>query len=64
MLREKDKEWLRGRRWKTRDIELLEKELKANKVKEPYFIRTIENINVPLAEVKEYIKGEQCLNIF
>ena len=64
MLTEKDKEWLKGRKWKIKDIELLEKELKENKVREPYFIRTIDNISVPLAEVKEYIKGEQCLHIF
>lgn len=64
MLTEKDKEWLRRQKWKTKDIEMLEKELKENKVKEPYFIRGTENINIPLAEVKEYIKGEQCLHIF
>ena len=64
MLTEKDKEWLRGRKWKWKDIEILEKELKENRVKEPYFIRGIENIDLPLAEVKGYIKGEQCLHIF
>ena len=64
MLTEEDKEWLRGRKWKSKDLELFEKELKENKVKEPFYIRTTQNINVPLAEVREYIKGEQCLHIF
>ena len=64
MLTERDKEWLRGRKWKIKDIEILEKALKGNRIKEPYYIRTIDNINVPLAEIREYIKGEQCLHIY
>lgn len=62
MLTERDKEWLRGRKWKGGDIEMFEKELKKNKVREPYYIRSLDGF-IPLAEVKQYIKGEQCLHI-
>ena len=62
MLTEKDKEWLRGRKWKLKDIEMFEKELKTNKVREPYFIRTLNGF-VKLAEVKKF-KGKQCLLIY
>lgn len=62
MLTERDKEWLRGRKWKGKDIEMFEKELKKNKVREPYYIRSLDGF-IPLAEVKQYIKGEQCLHI-
>ena len=63
MLTEKDKKWLRGKKWRIKDIELLEKELKTNKVREPYYIRSVEGKNLELAEVKKF-KGEQCLHIF
>ena len=62
MLTEKDKEWLRGQKWKIKDIEMFEEELRKHKVREPYFIRTLDGF-LPLAEVKKF-KGEQCLHIF
>ncbi|MCK4822476.1 hypothetical protein KA005_42320 [bacterium] len=62
MLTEKDKEWLRGQKWKMKDIEMFEEELKKHKVREPYVIRSSEGF-IPLAEVWR-VGGEQCLHIF
>lgn len=61
MLTNKDKAFLKSVNWKYKDIELLEKELKTNKVRTPYFIRTSDGF-VKVAEVKEFM-GEQCLKI-
>lgn len=61
MLTNKDKAFLKSVKWGCKDIKLLEKELKENKVRVPYFIRTLDGF-LKVAEVKKF-KGEQCLKI-
>jgi hypothetical protein len=60
MLTNKDKAWLKSRKWKNQSIELLEKELKRNEVRIPYFIRSKDG--TPLAEIHK-VGGKQCLKI-
>jgi hypothetical protein len=60
MLTDKDKAFLRSLKWKWKDIELFEKELKENKVRKPCFIRATDG--KLLAEVWK-VGSKQCLRI-
>ena len=61
MLTNKDKAFLSSLKWKWKDIEYLENDLKEGRIREPYFIRSVKG--EPLAEVWR-VGGKQCLHIF
>ena len=61
MLTNKDKAFLTSLNWKWKDIEYLENDLREGKIREPYFIRSVNG--KPMAKVSR-VGGKQCLRIF
>ena len=60
MLTTKDKVFLTSLKWRYKDIEFLENDLREGKIREPYFIRSVNG--KPMAKVLR-IGGKQCLHI-